>query len=233
MIQKTFMINNPPAESRVFILPAAGEAQRWESSRSERSPNAPAPPWPKQLAPLPGHHTVLGRLIQQALAAPKPGDHVPVVVTHREDIAKVANDYAVRTFQPARRERLAQTLLSTVGLWADRTIVLLGDVVFYTPMAFRVAVDSSGDLEFFGTRFELFGLTFMRSQHKRLIAALHKADAPRAGKLWHILRVLSDVPMEHHSPDEHGQLLQLVLDGSNDMDTYTDYEEMCRAMHRG
>lgn len=71
----------------------------------------------------------------------------PIVVTHHPGLSDVAKS----TFCPKARRWTAETLLSTAPLWRDRTVILLGDVV-YSSSCFDQISRCDAKLAFFTVR---------------------------------------------------------------------------------
>ena len=111
--------------------------------------------------------------------------------------------------------------------------MLLGDVVFRTDATLQRIADDDCDLRFFGTRWELFALTFDAVQDERVTALLHSVDNPGQGKLWHTLRATAGCTLNEHEPDLYGDWLTMISDGSDDVDTWSAYTEMCRVLKQG
>lgn len=195
------------------LILAAGDAKRWPYS------------FPKQLAPLPHQGTPLGWLLQRIRR--RFGNLADTcVVTHLYDIQAFCRAYGVQAFVPAHRRRLTQTILSTQDLWGEHTAILLGDVIYLSQESFCRVASPQADLRFYGTKDELFGVTFASSQQERLLEALNRAESPRAGKLWHVQRAAKGVPLQEHRPLG----IEYISDGSDDIDNDLEYKQMCRLL---
>ena len=75
----------------------------------------------KQLLPI-GKTTILGRILHQMYRY----EQSVIVVTHDPEIGALHN----QVHNPENRATTCETLLSSSHLWDDRTIVLLGDVIY-------------------------------------------------------------------------------------------------------
>lgn len=121
-----------------------------------------------------------------------------VVVTHKPEIIMAVPRY----LEPEQREFLPSTVLSTRNLWEDRTLILLGDVV-WDPKALDKVVSSSG-LHFYGStkgKWEVFAFGFDLEHHIVIEEACRNAIAwGRAGnraRAWEIYRSLAGISLDH------------------------------------
>jgi hypothetical protein len=127
----------------------------------------------KQLLPI-GQTTILGRILNQMYQY----DQRVIVVTHDPEIA-LLHDLA---YNPENRNTTCETLLSTSKLWDDRTIVLLGDVI-YSREVLNEIVNCHESIKVFGNSAEIFALVFDKDFHEEIKPLLHKGSNLFPGKL--------------------------------------------------
>ncbi len=210
--------NAIPLQTRVLIL-CAGEGERWGEYLGG----------PKQLAPICGV-PLLVRTVGQV-------QHYfgvsPVIVTHDPRLHISGCD----SFCPKRRRWVVETFLSTAHLWSNRTIVLLGDVL-YTDTAMTMCRGASRGLVIFGRRGasafsgkrygELFGLSFTREYSDFLIKCLAQviADAINGGrgKLWELYFLTQRQPPVGLPPVEFCE----IHDYTEDFDCPHEYRYLKR-----
>jgi len=163
-------------ETTVLIL-AAGDNTLWRKVY----PGAPL----KHLYILPPGETIIARQIRQC----KDRGIEPIVVTHEPTIIKESDG---RHYVPVIRDGTVQTLLSTISLWKERTIILHGDVIFG-----KIGMDQvfSWDKPYgsFGNYFETFAISFRKSQWlmmvkliMRTIELSHGELARGIGHMWNV-----------------------------------------------
>jgi len=209
----------------VLIL-AAGDQTRWQIDN--------VIPTPKQLVDIAGQ-PLLERTINML---DREGFSDPILVTHRPDF--VALPWVRRTFDPAGRRWTLETLYSTRHLWGQRTVVLLGDVV-YSPEALAKILAYREPIAFFGRRelrgrivgrhYEIFALSFdlgnrgiIVSTLEKLIALLDAGILPanaRRGKLRMFYENWIGVPMGSFEHDQY--LFYPIEDWTDDIDEMIDY----------
>ncbi len=176
---------------------------------------------PKQLLPV-GDETILNRLYRQAARY----DQSPTTVTCRDDIAYVAG----KSFRPAKYETICDTLYSTSRLWSDKTVVLLGDVVF-TRNAIARVFGAELDIVFFGNLWEIYAISFLRSSHERLKDALLvgrniNSDGVNVGKLRYCYKAIAGLPLIGEEIED--KYLIYIHDLTLDIDCEEDYRDLLR-----
>jgi len=161
--------------SNIAIILAAGIQERWGKEKL-----------PKQLVDIAGE-PLLSRTVRQV----KSLDWQPVIITHHSEIL---NQYE-NCVQPDARRWLSETLLSTEELWADKTAILLGDVVWPKEILADV-------LEFpryptiSGNYCEIFAATFGRDDKDQIRSAAEwatdQAELKKCqGKMWDVYNALA------------------------------------------
>jgi hypothetical protein len=184
-------------KKRILIL-ASGHAVRWEKSHL------------KQLAPVYGK-PIIEHILDRAPAA--------TVVTRHYRLMKYPH------IIPSQRNFVLETLLSTHSVWAERTIVLLGDTI-YSQQDMKKVMDFKGDFAVFGSKsqVEIFALSFTRKMHaeliKHLVIALHDAYTGGRGKLWEMYHSYAGMPLFRVGVGKDF----IDLKGSTDVDTIKDYK---------
>ena len=116
----------------------AGEGVRWNAEIRKRSGYPPL----KQLCRV-GPETVIARQFRQLRSR----GIEPVLVTHRQELIDEAE--AIYILVPAKRRWTVESLVSSKGFWGNRTVILLGDVVFTEP-ALDTVLGLNGEVRFFG-----------------------------------------------------------------------------------
>jgi hypothetical protein len=193
---------------RVLIL-AAGECKRWEGKR------------PKQLLLIEGE-SIINRIERLA-------GNEAITVTHNPLIQQ----YVKRSFIPYHHRCTAETVFNTRSLWLERTIILLGDVIF-TPAAMEDILTCDKPIAFFGRDPELFALSFDETMQSRLIGCLRKAtdraihDVKKCGlgKLWQVYRCWCGFPLNEHRLEN--DVFVKIDDSTTDIDTQGEYLEYLR-----
>lgn len=201
----------------VVITLCAGEQERWGDNGN-----------PKQLVDV-GGEPLLARLVRQCRRA----GHEPVIVTHDERLT-----LSDRTYVPGKRRWTVETLLSTRFMWGDRTVVLLGDVV-YTRDALDKILSSREPFQVFGRKelryrlagryYEIFALSFDQTQAERVEDTLNRAismiENGKAG--WGKLRLLYELwcglPLGEFAHED--VVFYPIEDATEDIDAPEDYEQ--------
>ena len=194
---------------KVFIL-CSGNQERYNNTI--KNPNYSKI---KQLININGE-PLLHRTIRQL----KKRDIKPIIVTHLPEL-KIG-----KWIEPQDRTYTISTLKSTSHLWDEKTIILLGDVL-YTEYALKKIIECEDPIRFFGTRAEIFALVF--TENKLTIDIINKAmewskknNHRIRGKLWCLYRHLILV-----DPREHlfGDYFTRINDGTRDFDFQGEYHE--------
>ncbi len=202
----------------IVLILAAGEQTRWGDNGR-----------PKQLVDI-GGEPLLVRLVRQC----RERGHEPVVVTH-DDRLKLSQ----RTFAPAARRWVVETLLFTRELWEPRTVVLLGDVVF-TEEAIDKVLACRSPMQVFGRKelrwrlvgryYEIFALSFDRACHQRIGWTLDKSieealrrPGPLAGKLRTFYEVYCGLDLGSFQHED--EVFYPIEDWTEDIDAPEDYQQ--------
>lgn len=191
----------------VALILAAGEAERMSG-------------FVKQLLPI-GDTTILGRMLAQLEQRGIPAD----VVTHREEIALWLNK---SSHNPVIRDTLCDTLLSTVWLWEDRTIVLLGDVVYSSAVMDEI-VNCDDSIRVFGTTWEIFAVVFTKKNHSSIVNTLRRASTHRRGKLRCFYRAYCGFDLdcqEKESKPLEDKVFYYTRDWTRDIDSPYEYDRL-------
>lgn len=192
-----------------FVL-AAGEAIRMHRKK-------------KQLLPI-GKTNILERILAQLKYY---GIHT-VLVTHDKEIA----EYHDRVHCPENHDTTCDSLLSTSHLWQNKTIVLLGDVI-YSHKAMDDIVNCHDAVRVFGNRAEIFAVVFHKGKHDLVKSALDAAREHKSGKLRYFyhaycgfeigLRERGKMPMER-------KIFFHVKDWTRDVDTPQNYDALIKEL---
>ena len=187
-------------KTKVFIL-ASGEQVRFEGSEL------------KQLLILKGQSII--RRIQKQFEI-----YYPVwgITCHEEITGEVCE-----FITPEKHRWTVETLKSTAKYWTDRTIVLLGDVIF-TENAVDKIVMYKGDFQIFADGGEIFALSFTDKVGvlNAIDKAIKHAKNGGRGKLWELYRAYCGIDLDSHEIDEN--LRTLITDNTMDIDCLHDYK---------
>lgn len=190
----------------IALILAAGEAARMNGTL-------------KQLLPI-GNTTILGRILSQL----KMHQTRSIVVTHQSAIA----GYHHRFHNPENRNTVCDTLLSTSHLWDDRTIVLLGDVV-YSDYVMGLIMNSVDLIRVFGNTWEIFAVVFDKKNHAKVKTALRKGSTHRRGKLRYFYHAYCGFEMgcqEVETEPLEEDVFFYVRDWTRDIDTAHHYDRL-------
>ena len=193
---------------KVLIL-AAGNAIRFDGVH-------------KQLLSL-GNETILERIVRQAKAR---SDDDPVVITRWDDVREATPVF----YSPSDYKTTCNTILSTFELWNDRTIVLLGDVM-YTKTTMDAIFADNRELVFFGNMFEIYALSFKKTAWHSLTKALEAGSKHRLGKIRYCYRSVMNYPLEREKyvpSDYNDKYWHYIDDYTTDVDTRFEYLELLR-----
>lgn len=171
--------------------------------------------FPKQLLMLPIGETVLDRQVRQIRLA----GHEPIVVTHRKEIIDIGYDH----FVPENRATLCNSILSTEELWEEKTVIVLGDVVF-TQACIDKLLGSYKPCHVVGNEAEIYGMSFVKSEWDKVVGKLQEASEHRLGKLRYFYKVYAGLPIE--GPEYEHTTLAWHRDETNDIDDMATYINM-------
>jgi choline kinase len=192
-------------DTEVIIL-AAGAARRFGGMR-------------KQLLPI-GATTILERIINQS----KEHCCCPTVAAYDNEIVMAAIRYGARVYRPEEREVTCDTILSTWELWKDRTIILLGDVVYSDDVMNKI-FEYDGDFTVFGNTWEIFAMSFTRNNFGIVSASLKAASKYKMGKIRYMYKnyVGLEMDSEEIEGSPPGDNFIYVKDWTGDVDLYDEY----------
>lgn len=192
----------------IVLILAAGEGTRWYNGN------------PKQMALIEGK-PLIRRTIDMI------GNRPSIVVTHIPELQQLANEFYV----PRRHRWTVETLFYTQDLWEERTIILLGDVI-YSPEALNKILKYRGDLAVFGEggqkNDEIFGLSFSSDGQQKLLVCLATVirdclERNTLGKLWFCYRVMCGFNLDEHKVE--CDIFHGIEDYTYDIDTIDEYHE--------
>lgn len=187
-----------PSSSRSILILAAGHGVRWEKSHH------------KQLATI-GDKPIIEHTLNLVPDA--------LVVTRHKRLMQYPH------VMPSRCGFVLDTILSTRNMWSERTIILLGDVIFH-PDDLETILAFDGDFAVFGSRsqVEIFAISFDRSAHEKVLdhlsIALRDAYTGGRGKIWEMYHSYAGLPL--YKVGIGRDFIQLFQ--TTDVDTYDDYE---------
>lgn len=169
------------------IILAAGRATRFNGIK-------------KQMLPICHDQTIVGRQVEQCrlLTDSKP----TIMVSDLHNAKEYANQYKVNTMIAENHKTTCNTMLSSSSIWKDRTVVLLGDVI-YSPKVINQIYDYTGDFSVFGNTWELFAVSFTNKVWKQIKDALQKGSKYKLGKLRYMYKYY--IGLEPNSKETEGQ----------------------------
>lgn len=189
----------------ICLILAAGNGDRWDGSI------------PKQLVQIRNKPLINGTIRQV--------EHIEhCIVTHNKEIIGALN--GSDHFEPKQRRWITETLLSTRSLWRERTLILLGDVV-YSDEAIDLMLDCTKPLSVFGCKWEIFGLSFSLENSIKVAGALraareHAEQGGGRGKLWEFYRTYCGIPLSNTQTLEK-EVFVPINDLTNDIDAIEEY----------
>ena len=172
----------------------------------------------KQLSTL-GKESILGRIQRQVQTR----GLQPITVTHHMDLKRVS----VQWFEPEEYECTVDTLSNTRSLWAERTVVLLGDVV-YSRAVMDYILHFDRDLVFYGDKWEIYALAFRKESWFILNDAILEAKEHYPGKFGTLYNAVCGNELDKN----RGLLYEMrdapywiyVLDWTRDVDSFSQYK---------
>lgn len=191
------------------MILAAGEARRFNGVK-------------KQLLRLEDGYTIISRIIKQCQIR----GVEPFVITHDAEIGCVCQSWYI----PPKHSVTCETLLSTKPLWNERTIVLLGDVV-YSKKTMDIIFNSNKGLRYFGDIYDIMAITFVKRYNNRLERALIDAIKFNNGKLRFSYRSLIGVPMGKEQTEQQlrdDEYFCYIDDWTHDVDMPSQYQAVIR-----
>lgn len=194
------------SKNTIALILAAGEAMRMNGTL-------------KQLLPI-GETTILGRMLAQLGQRQTRS----IIITHKNAIAGCHH----RFHNPENRDTTCNSLLSTSHLWDDRTIVLLGDVIYSNDIMDKI-VSCYDPVRVFGTTFEIFAVVFDKKSHGKVKTALRKGSKHALGKLRYFYHAYCGFEMgcqEIEATPLEETVFHYVRDWTLDVDSMYEYERL-------
>jgi choline kinase len=202
----------------IFIL-AAGMAVRFNNT-------------PKQMLPI-GKETIIERIVNKVRDRTTIN---PTVVTHNSEIMIYCVEaLKARCFIPIEHSVTCETLLDTRGVWKERNIILLGDVIYSNDlmnMIFEVA-EHGDKTVVFGDTWEIFAIVFSKSDKEKVIEALNTAINGSAGKLRNFYKAYCGFDMDCEEVEREtleDDVFCYVHDWTVDIDTPDEYDTAIREL---
>ena len=170
----------------------------------------------KQLLPI-GKTTILGRILHQLYEM----EQRAILVTHDPEIGLLHD----RVHNPENRATTCETLLSTAHLWGDRTIVLLGDVI-YSGEVLNEILRCHESIKVFGNSAEIFSIVFDKNFHEEIKPLLLEGSKRFPGKLRCFFHVYCDFEPDRGvaEPLNNNEVFFRTHDWTRDVDTPYEYD---------
>jgi len=175
-----------------------------------------------------GNESILARIVRQC----RERGVEPIVVTHKLEIAQ-ATDAVCHI--PTRNGLTVETFLSSP--WGERTIVLLGDVVYSKTVMNRI-FNCRENIRVFGNEYEIYAISFMDkvSAYVRIAIANAGVHASRGGPgtLRKFYQAYCGIDLD--SDGMEGIVLDRVCyiqDYTMDVDTPRDYKNLLNKVVKG
>lgn len=188
----------------ICLILAAGDSDRWKGRI------------PKQLIQIRNEPLISGTIRQI-----RHKRHY--IITHNQEIIGALN--GSEHFEPKQQRWITETLLSTKSLWGERTLVLLGDVI-YSDEAIDLMLNCTKPLSVFGCKWEIFGLSFsgqnINEVRTSLSVAIEHAEQGGRGKLWEFYRTYCGIPLSNTQTLEK-EVFVPIDDRTNDIDSIEEY----------
>ena len=205
----------------IALILAAGQQVRWEKEN-------PFGYRFKQLLPV-GEESIIARIVRQC----REREVEPLVVTHKKEIVQATD---ARHHIPVRNRWTVETLLCS-PLDGNRTVVLLGDVVYSKTVMDRI-FRYKGYIRVFGSEFEIFAISFSRpvSFHVRhaLKEAIEHAESGGKGKLRKFYQAYCGLDMNSdHMETAVMSRVYYLEDYTRDIDSARSYKELLNKVVKG
>ena len=181
----------------------------------------------KQLLPIGGGETILGRQLRQVKNFGVPEEDI-FVVTRSAEIVEYTAKLGIQTEYPSSCSKTCDTALSTHKLWGEKTVILLGDVI-YSNDVIKIILSVDTPIKFFGDLWEIYAVAFNTHFVARRAFTLgnEKSDY---GKLRHAYRGLIGKSYDRKENIKmlKGERLFHYVDSwvTRDCDTPTEYENI-------
>lgn len=176
----------------------------------------------KQLLPI-GRDTILGRMIKQCHLLGY--DDPTIMVRSVADSIKYM-DYTTHPYIAEKHDTTCDTILSSQPLWGDRTIVLLGDVI-YSPEVINSIFKYTGEFSVWGNSWEIFAMSFSRKVWYDLIVALEKGSKYKLGKIRYMYKYYIGIEPDKKEIDgtPPGPHFVYTHDWTRDIDMQQEYSD--------
>lgn len=138
-----------------------------------------------------------------------------IVITINNDIMKHSDS----VFIPEKYEWTIETLLSTLKLWKNQVVILLGDV-YYTDNCVKIIESFAGEIMFFGNNDEIFAISF--NDHEKVERCLSAILIRNVfdGRLWQLYRNYHGLNRAIHKITDD---FTFITDETQDFDTIEEY----------
>lgn len=179
----------------------------------------------KQLLSL-KYECVIDRIIRQC----NDRGYFPYVVSWNKDVLRrVMEEFRIET---EKTETTSHTFLKTRDYWAERTIILLGDVI-YSKATMDGIFAVNKEIAVFGNVWEVFAVAFMDNLWDNVIEALNKSKKHGLGKLRYFYKAYCGFEMD--CPEQPGEVLEPVIfrytyDYTRDIDTLEEYHNVVKEL---
>jgi len=202
-----------------IIIMAAGKAERCDIQM------------PKQLLTIPENETILGRLVRQV----RRYRVEPIVIVRDHQLVGYCtwNHIPFRTAS-GQPHSLCHDILGTSDLWLDRTIVLLGDVIF-TADGIEQCMTNTSQVGLIGNTAEMYALCFDYHAKSDVLRCLElgrdSSDNSSVGKLRYFYEHFAGIKL--YSGTFEIDILSWLWDATNDIDTMDEYVQTVRNWNKG
>lgn len=204
-----------------ILILAAGQNTRWPT-------DAP----PKELALIAGE-PIVARTVRLVDAL----GYVPTLITQRNVLSLTARNWnpnvsLVTVTNPEPRGSKSECLLTLQDKWwgMERTVVLLGDVVYTERLLRQVLLDHPDGARFYGTDLELYACQWNADVNRGVQRSLQRARAVALrtgqGRLWQFYRAWQSIPVAARRYALVDDSFFYVRDDTRDVDTVTQYTEV-------
>ena len=152
----------------------------------------------------------------------------PYVITDNKEIINALSIWRF-VFRPVSHKVTCDTFLNTQELWNDRTIILLGDVIYSKKLMDSIFIYDKS-IRVFGNQWEVFAISFAKEVHDKVIETLEIAKDTYPAKLRTFYKMYCGFDADQ--PETEDQLESVVFewmnDWSRDIDSLEEYHNMVR-----
>lgn len=173
-----------------------------------------------------GKETILQRIIRQCQERKLRPFYV---VTNHKEIMRHARSKNAMIAHPTKTRWLAESIFRTSVMWDERTIFLLGDVI-YSKFYMDAISLYVGDLMWFGDHTESYALSFSDKWNKRIAEACERVIAKDLPYYEGSLRqtFFEATGLYEEILFNHDVQVTRVLDYTRDIDTAEDYSNFLK-----